>query len=347
MRKHFRTAVFIVISLFLLLSPYGCSRHQAAPIDTVYNTTEVSGEPQAASSGTNAEIESETESDPVLEPGAVQRQPSVFLYFSDMQPDPETGDYSGLGELLAQAKKSCAAPAMIIIGGDSVNDGGDESEWRAFHDAADEWFKGTVTAAVAGNHDNYDLLAGQFDYPDEAPTEQRRGYFYSLIVGSVFFVMLDSNIMGAADQRDIQWLQNALQSDAARQSDWRIAVMHHPMWTVVDNPKDGQRSETMRDSFLPLLEEYGVSLILCGHQHVYARTLPMRGETLAEDGRGIIQTMAASGDKASYAMGERDYISASAQAPNYVLLTADSDTLVITAYDGDGSIIDEITIFRK
>jgi hypothetical protein len=51
----------------------------------------------------------------------------------------------------------------------------------------------------------------------------------------------------------------------------------------------------MRGHFLPLLEAYGVDLILCGHQHIYSRTLPMKGSEASSG--GIVQIMTASGGK--------------------------------------------------
>jgi 3',5'-cyclic AMP phosphodiesterase CpdA len=160
----------------------------------------------------------------------------------------------------------------------------------------------------------------------------------------VFLVMLDSNIMGAANQRDIDWLRNELQSEYALRANWRVAVMHHPMWPAASIPRDIMRAETMREFFLPVLEEYGVELILCGHQHVYSRSAPMRGDDAAVDGQGIVQIMAASGDKASYALSESGYIVASASAPCYLHLLADGETITITSFNAGHEEIDSITI---
>jgi len=273
-----------------------------------------------------------------------QEQISI-LFFSDTQADPETGDYSGFGELLALALIKNETPSLVIFGGDTVNDGGDADEWREFWEAAMP-LSGLTTAAVPGNHDNHALLAWQFDYPIEEPVSQGDGYFYSLDRGPVHFIMLDSNIMGAANNRDIEWLRNDLNSTETRQAVWRIAVMHHPMWLVSDNPKDAARAETMRESFLLLLEEYGADLILCGHQHGYARSLPMSGDKAPEDGSGIVQFMTASGGKGAYAASNRNYISSSADVPVYLHLAADDETLTITAYNATGETIDNYTLTR-
>lgn len=275
-----------------------------------------------------------------------QHQPSfAALFLSDTQADPAVGDYSALRELLARAVDEEYPPALVIFGGDTVNDGGDEVEWREFWQAAAQPLNGLVTAAVAGNHDNQALLAEQFVYPSQAPASQNEGFFYSFDMGPLHFIMLDSNIMGAAKQKDVEWLRDDLKSAVARRACWRIAIMHHPMWPPADNPKDAMRAETMREYFLPLLETYDVDLILTGHQHMYARSLPIRGETAADG--GLIQIMAASGAKESYTAANRDYIAVSAAAPNYLLLTADDKTLTVTAYDENHEAIDVCTLTRE
>ena len=267
-----------------------------------------------------------------------------FLFFSDTQADPDTMDYSEFGELFKGALRRNDAADIIIYGGDTVNDGGNETEWLNFIQEAGPVLGRVTTAAVVGNHDNYALITEQFDHPSEAPGNPGDGYFYSFKMGAVFFIMLDSNIMGAANQSDIDWLRSELQGTQARQADWRIAVMHHPMWPAADIPKDIQRAETMRGSFLPIMEENGVDLILCGHQHIYARTLPMSGESAVSDGNGIIQIMAASGGKASYPAGAADYIAAGDSAPNYISLAASCDSITVTAYSGMHIEIDSVTL---
>jgi len=279
-------------------------------------------------------------------PSPEQQNTLTFLFFSDTHPNPDYLDYTGVGRLLAQAASRNEKPELILFGGDTVDDGADETQWSDFWQAVGASLDGLTTAAVAGNHDSSALLAEQYDYPNRAPERPGEGYFYSFSMEPVFFLMLDSNIMGAANQHDIEWLQNELQSEAARQADWRIIVSHHPMWPVTDTPRDIQRAETMREYFLPILEENDVALILCGHQHVYSRTLPMRGGALANDGVGIVQIIAASGDKASYTVGERDFVAVTDIAPNYLLLVADDKSLTITAFNGDHKTIDELSIAK-
>src|SRR6185369_15144595 len=55
------------------------------------------------------------------------------------------------------------------------------------------------------------------------------------------------------------------------------AYWHHPPYSKgghdSDDDKDGEsRSREMRENILPVLENGGVDLVLCGHSHTYERT---------------------------------------------------------------------------
>ena len=260
-----------------------------------------------------------------------------FIFMSDTQADPEAGDYSALGVLLDKALAHESAPRLLLLGGDNVNDGSSANEWDDFWAAADGRLDDITVASAAGNHDSSPLLAGQFDYPETAPEASADGFFYTFSKGNVFFLMLDSNIMGGGGAAHAEWLADQLASDAARSAAWRVAVSHHPMWPVAEIPKDAQRAQTMRDVFLPLMEAGGIDLLLCGHQHVYARTAPVAGE-------GFVQIMAASGAKDSYIAGDPGYIAEAAGAPNYIIVEAGADVMRITAFDGGGKAFDSLQI---
>ena len=105
------------------------------------------------------------------------------------------------------------------------------------------------------------------------------------------------------------------------------------------------KDEVMREIFLPVLEENGVDLILCGHQHIYSRTAPMLDGSIAEN--GIIQIMTASGAKESYSPGDKEYIVKTAETPVYLIINAYTGKLDITAYDSAGEQFDHVLITKR
>jgi len=273
-----------------------------------------------------------------------EEQTFVFLFMSDTQANPQKADYSGFGSLLARAVEK-GNPGLLLLGGDSVNDGADQDEWLAFHEAVGASLDGIPVAAVAGNHDADGLLAKQFTWPSAAPESLGQGFFYSFSMNGIHFSMLDSNIMGAANPDDVYWLEEVLSSDDAMKANWRIAVCHHPFWPVADIPRDVARAQTMREHFLPLLEEYEVDLLLVGHQHSYARSFHMSGEK--SRGKGLVQVMVASGDKPGYLPVEHHYLTTTAETNGYVLISASANQLTLAVYDPADNIIDFFALSRE
>ncbi|MEM7040295.1 MAG: metallophosphoesterase family protein, partial [Bacteroidota bacterium] len=73
------------------------------------------------------------------------------------------------------------------------------------------------------------------------------------------------------------WLHQDLSSTTKR---WKVAYWHQPPFT------DGSHEtgtfweifmEAMRNNIIPILEQYGVDLVLCGHSHVYERSYLIKG----------------------------------------------------------------------
>ena len=311
----------------------------------IFATLFITGCSPANQSGTEVRSETNTGQSEVDIDKSEAGEVFSFIFMSDTQADPELGDYSLFGEILGLALIHESRPTLLVLGGDNVNNGSREEEWVAFWAAITENPDGIIMASAAGNHDNDPLLAKQFDYPQTAPENNSNGYFYSFTAGNIFFLILDSNILGAGRDYDIEWTKSQLTSDAAINADWRITVLHHPLWTVADIPRDMQRAETMRESLLYILDENGVDLILCGHQHMYSRSIPMRGGTSGNN--GLIQIMAASGAKESYRTGNNDNFEVIAPAPNYLIIEAWTEALEITAYDGNGETLDNVRILRR
>ncbi len=100
--------------------------------------------------------------------------------------------------------------------------------------------------------------------------------YYSFDYGNIHFICLDSyetdrSVSGAM----MTWLQADL---AAAASDWTIAFWHHPPYSKGSHNSDTEGALIdMRQNFLPVLEEYGVDLVLAGHSHSYERSYLLDG----------------------------------------------------------------------
>lgn len=73
----------------------------------------------------------------------------------------------------------------------------------------------------------------------------------------------------------LSWLENDL---AATTSDWLIAFWHHPPYTKGSHDSDSESNLVdMRENAVPILERYGVDLVLSGHSHSYERSYLIDG----------------------------------------------------------------------
>lgn len=86
---------------------------------------------------------------------------------------------------------------------------------------------------------------------------------YTLRYGSVQFFLLDSNREFPYLFTQRRWLEKQLKASMAR---WKVVVLHHPLFSI-----KGYNNLIQRWMFNGLIEQYGVDLVLQGHEHAYAR----------------------------------------------------------------------------
>lgn len=83
-------------------------------------------------------------------------------------------------------------------------------------------------------------------------------------------------VRGYSAGAQTRWLESVLAS-AQRDSsiDWIIVQMHQD---AMSSSRNGNGSDKgIREAWLPLFDRYGVDLVLCGHDHDYERSWPVRG----------------------------------------------------------------------
>jgi hypothetical protein len=83
-------------------------------------------------------------------------------------------------------------------------------------------------------------------------------------------------IRGYSGGEQTRWLEQTLSAAASDPGiDWIIVQMHQD---ALSSSKNGNGSDKgIRERWLPLFDRYGVDLVLCGHDHDYERSWPVRG----------------------------------------------------------------------
>jgi 3',5'-cyclic AMP phosphodiesterase CpdA len=149
----------------------------------------------------------------------------------------------------------------------------------------------------AGNHENelgngpigYQAYQTYFSLPETAgQTDLTRGLWYAFTVGSMRVVSIanddvvyqdggNSYVRGYSEGAQKDWLEKELA--AARDNhdiDWLVVCMHQVAISTVD--KFNGADLGIRQEWVPLFDKYGVDLVVCGHEHHYERSHPIRGQ---------------------------------------------------------------------
>ena len=72
------------------------------------------------------------------------------------------------------------------------------------------------------------------------------------------------------------WLEHELAATRANRGiDWIVVCMHQVAISTVDHFNGADLG--IRQEWLPLFDKYGVDLVVCGHEHHYERSHPIRG----------------------------------------------------------------------
>ncbi|GEM_PF-1282166 len=175
---------------------------------------------------------------------------------------------------------------MILLLGDNAYNSGLETEYQnAIFNMYPAKLKNTMTWSCPGNHDYYgaDGLAAAYYDIFTFPTSAQAGgiasnteKYYSFDYGNIHIVSLDSHDESRSiGSPMLMWLENDL---AATSQEWIVVLFHHPPYSKGSHDSDTEgRMIEMRENVLPILESFGVDLVLSGHSHAYERSRLING----------------------------------------------------------------------
>jgi 3',5'-cyclic AMP phosphodiesterase CpdA len=147
-----------------------------------------------------------------------------------------------------------------------------------------------------GNHENelgngpigYQAYQTYFSVPESAgQTDVTRGLWYSFTAGSVRVISIanddvayqdggNSYVRGYSSGAQKVWLEKELVAARSdRNVDWIVVCMHQVAISTADMANGADLG--IREQWLPLFDTYGVDLVVCGHEHHYERSHPIRG----------------------------------------------------------------------
>jgi hypothetical protein len=166
--------------------------------------------------------------------------------------------------------------------------------WNAFFANNTRSARYRAWMPAAGNHENeknngplgFSAYQTYFTLPDSGSATELAGLWYAFTVGSVRVISVqnddvalqdggDNYVHGYSGGTQRAWLENELvQARSSRDIDWIVVCMHQ----VIISSSDANGADLgIRAQFGPLFDKYQVDLVVCGHEHDYERSLPVRG----------------------------------------------------------------------
>jgi hypothetical protein len=214
---------------------------------------------------------------------------------------------------------------LMIHTGDLAYDSGTISqvEDTVFAVYAD-LFRNIPFFPASGNHDYGTMNGAPFRDVFNLPDNER---WYSYDWGHVHFVALDTE---ADYSTQMTWLEQDL---AATTLPWKIVYMHRPPYSSGMHGSD----TTLRNKLKPVVERFGVQLVLAGHDHNYERMKPQNGVAYVVTGGGGIGTRS---------VGASSFTAFAEDVIHFVYVEVGIDELVLHAIDATGREFDSMVVPR-
>ena len=253
---------------------------------------------------------------------------SAVAVFGDTAPPIQAG---------IAAAVAAAAPDAAVFLGDAVDRHGSWAERRGLR----RWTRDLAPLAgrlyaIAGNHDfGSDGGLDRYSAALEALgcTADRRERFSLELEGMHLVGVTVGHRRAAVAEADLDWCEDRFRRSATGAA--RILAVHQPLFPLAGRIGISLDAEpASRDALLGRLVAWGVRVVVCGHEHLYARR---------RIGGDIVQ-IGAGGGGASREKALFGHAECIANEPHYVVLSAERGQLTVTASAIDGRPLDRLTL---
>ena len=220
-------------------------------------------------------------------------------------------------------------PEFVLQSGDLVDHGKSVSEWAEF-DAIESPIKKAHIAyyPARGNHDLGDFYLSHVT----EKYDSGNGFYYAFTRHNARFIIVDSFEDYDPTSTQYHWLEGEL-SKAQKAAQNTFVMFHESPFSVGPHGSTPEAQQYLH----PLFAKYKVSLVICGHDHLYYRTKRDGVNYIITGGGGAPLYEA---DNANIAIPGDVYKS----VHHVVLLTVKNGVISGRAIAEDGSVIDQFTL---
>ena len=282
--------------------------------------------------------------------------PTQFIYFGDAQNDV----LAHWSRVIRRAHQTAPNASFVVHAGDLINQAHRDYEWAQWFKAGGFLHSQCTAIPVVGNHE-FTPLGGkksprrlaiqwrpQFSLPVETElSPQLHETVYTIDYQDIRIIVLNSN---NDLETQTEYLKKQLENTTAK---WKIVTCHHSVFS----PAKGRNFQFARDHWKPLLDKYGVDLVLNGHDHTYARGhVPVRtADGKASKDLGTVYVTSVSGPKQyviddeqmrGYAVDGYSRDKKGEQTQFYQVISIEGEALTYVAYTVLGDEYDRAVIVK-
>ncbi|RTY93896.1 metallophosphoesterase [Flavobacterium sp. GT3R68] len=244
---------------------------------------------------------------------------------------------------LANAK----TPDFTIYTGDIVNSGSSATDWDSWFNNGTSFIENNLVFHSLGNHDAASVPTYQnvFELPKSVPTTGTNLY-YSFTYGDAVFIALNSE--DPANVTQYNWLVSTLEANSAKK--WKIIFFHRPFYTI------GAHAGEMNSYFgtwWKAFDDYGVDLIVNGHDHMYERTKPLNrnisttapvAQYGSQPGEGRCQIVCGGAGAPLYTGTANWFVQSYQSKYHFCKFDVTATGICSTTYDNNGAVIDSFCL---
>jgi hypothetical protein len=288
---------------------------------------------------------------------------------------------------LERATAKAGNASFLLSAGDQADKSNNMEQWDFV--TAPKTLRSLPVAAAIGNHDTFDFIGEPAEQVALMPIHYNWPNYYELTVdksddlyvraggnyyfsyGNTLYICLNSNVKSVEPHRDFMKKAVASHPDAV----WKIALFHHDIYGTGDHAGTAyQDAQKMQPDWSPFLDEFGIDLAINGHDHVYGRSMFVKGNTIQSAqmpanldplGTSIVKQnpgvyvlpqgilyMALSGSATEkmYAPEAQEWVANThglIGVPEYSVMTIDGTTLTFTSYRSDTDAVTDSITLRK
>lgn len=228
-----------------------------------------------------------------------------FMYLADPQENSEVG-YMAYGyAVMTLLDEIDPEYDFAMFPGDLVDNADIKSEWELFFKYSSIFSYAKPIVATTGNHDangfsepriaelefdgylnlpNNGPLYNEFNtlIDDERAINFDDGKTYSFDYGDAHFVVINTEMFCdgttaclSYDENNAAVLKNWITGDLSlNEKPWTIVLLHRGPYSL------SYDTYNVRDNFAPIFDQFGVDLVIAGHDHQYSRAVYFEGSRI-------------------------------------------------------------------